>query len=157
MAPGQVVDDVPQGHAPGRRQRARTSGSSTSSCSGVATFPWDYAKNGDIDGIRVHYASLPGGAIANYDRGETATHEVGHWFGLYHTFQGGCTATNDEVADTPAQASPTSGCPEGQDTCPAPGTDPIHNYMDYSYDTCYTEFTLGQSTRAGQMWTAYRS
>jgi hypothetical protein len=124
---------------------------------GIATFPWDYAKNPGIDGIRVHYASLPGGTIANYDLGETATHEAGHWFGLYHTFQGGCTATNDEVADTPAQAGPTSGCPEGQDTCPAPGVDPIHNYMDYSYDSCYTEFSLGQSARAGQMWTAYRA
>lgn len=124
---------------------------------GIATFPWDYRKNPGIDGIRVHYASLPGGTIANYDLGETATHEAGHWFGLYHTFQGGCTATNDEVADTPAQSGPTSGCPEGQDTCPAPGTDPIHNYMDYSYDTCYTQFTLGQSARSGQMWTAYRS
>ncbi|MBJ7358420.1 zinc metalloprotease [Nocardioides sp.] len=123
---------------------------------GIATFPWDYQKSPGIDGIRVHYASLPGGDIANYDQGETATHEAGHWFGLYHTFQGGCTDTNDEVADTPAQAGPTSGCPEGQDTCPAPGSDPIHNYMDYSYDSCYTEFSAGQSARAGQMWTAYR-
>jgi hypothetical protein len=124
---------------------------------GIATFPWDYQKQPGIDGIRVHYASLPGGDIANYNLGETATHEAGHWFGLYHTFQGGCTVTNDEVADTPAQAGPTSGCPEGADTCPAPGLDPIHNYMDYSFDTCYTEFSLGQGARAGQMWTAYRS
>jgi hypothetical protein len=124
---------------------------------GIATFPWDYSRNPGVDGIRVHYASLPGGSIANYNLGETATHEAGHWFGLYHTFQGGCTATNDEVADTPAQAGPTTGCPEGQDTCPAPGVDPIHNYMDYSYDTCYTMFSAGQSSRAGQMWTAYRS
>jgi hypothetical protein len=123
---------------------------------GVATFPWDYAKHGDIDGIRVHYASLPGGAIANYDKGETATHEAGHWFGLYHTFQGGCTELNDEVSDTPAQSSPTNGCPVGRDSCSLPGLDPIHNYMDYSYDTCYTEFTSGQTTRAQSMWAAYR-
>jgi hypothetical protein len=123
---------------------------------GIATFPWDYSRQGSVDGIRVHWDSLPGGSIANYNLGETATHEAGHWFGLYHTFQGGCTATNDEVADTPAQAGPTSGCPEGQDTCPLPGTDPIHNYMDYSYDSCYTQFTAGQSARASQMWTAYR-
>lgn len=123
---------------------------------GIATFPWDYAKNGAIDGIRVHYASLPGGDIANYDKGETATHEAGHWVGLYHTFQGGCTTVNDEVSDTPAQSSPTNGCPIGRDSCALPGLDPIHNYMDYSYDDCYTEFTAGQASRAQSMWAAYR-
>ena len=99
---------------------------------GIATFPWDYAKKRRIDGIRVHYDSLPGGNIANYNLGGTATHEAGHWFGLFHTFQGGCTQLNDQVDDTPAQASPTSGCPAGRDSCPTSGMDPIHNYMDYS-------------------------
>jgi hypothetical protein len=123
---------------------------------GIATFPWDYAANPAIDGIRVQWNSLPGGDIANYNLGKTATHEAGHWLGLYHTFQGGCTATNDEVADTPAQSSSTTGCPEGQDTCSLPGFDPIHNYMDYSYDDCYDEFTPNQASRIGAMWTAYR-
>ncbi|MGI8644992.1 MAG: zinc metalloprotease [Nocardioides sp.] len=124
---------------------------------GIATFPWDYAKQGAIDGIRVAYNSLPGGDIPNYNLGETATHEAGHWFGLYHTFQGGCTEINDEVADTPAQASPTNGCPKDRDSCALPGLDPIHNYMDYSYDSCYTEFSVGQTARMQQMFTAYRS
>ena len=124
---------------------------------GIATFPWDYAKHGEIDGIRVHYDSLPGGSITNFNLGGTATHEAGHWFGLYHTFQGGCTELNDEVDDTPAQSSPTSGCPEGRDSCPLPGLDPIHNYMDYSFDSCYTEFTRGQDQRADRMWAAYRA
>ncbi|MBU1802533.1 zinc metalloprotease [Nocardioides sp.] len=124
---------------------------------GVATFPWDYARNGGIDGVRVQYDSLPGGGIPDYDLGKTATHEVGHWLGLYHTFQGGCTSTNDEVSDTPAQSSPTSGCPEGRDSCSLPGLDPIHNYMDYSFDACYDRFSAGQSTRMSEMFSAYRA
>jgi hypothetical protein len=123
---------------------------------GVATFPWDYAKKRRVDGIRVHFGSLPGGRIANFNRGQTATHEAGHWFGLYHTFQGGCTEQNDQVTDTPAQASPTSGCPAGRDSCTMSGMDPIHNYMDYSFDSCYREFTRGQEQRADRMWLAYR-
>jgi len=124
---------------------------------GIATFPWDYAASPSIDGIRVDYSSFPGGSATNYNLGETATHEAGHWLGLFHTFQGGCTGAGDEVGDTAAQASPSSGCPIGRDSCTASGVDPIHNYMDYSYDSCYFEFSSGQSTRMDQMWTAYRS
>ena len=124
---------------------------------GIATFPWDYARKRAVDGIRVHYDSLPGGGIKNFNLGGTATHEAGHWFGLYHTFQSGCTPLNDQVDDTPAQSTPTSGCPAGRDSCPMPGSDPIHNYMDYSFDKCYTQFTRGQKERAHKMWAAYRA
>jgi hypothetical protein len=122
---------------------------------GVATFPWDNPNA--VDGIRIDYESLPGGNIIHYNEGGTAAHETGHWLGLYHTFQGGCTNTNDQVDDTPAQSTPTTGCPATRDSCPTPGTDPIHNYMDYSWDSCYEEFTQGQGARASRMWAAYRA
>ena len=52
---------------------------------------------------------------------------------------------------------PTSGCPEAKDTCAEPGLDPIHNYMDYSYDACYEEFTPGQVARAQDAWLFHRA
>ena len=123
---------------------------------GSATFPWDYTREGSVDGIRVHYDSLPGGSLIHYNEGGTATHETGHWLGLFHTFHGGCTRLNDQVDDTPAQSTPTRGCPAGRDSCRLPGDDPIHNYMDYSWDSCYSHFTQGQAARINRMWTAYR-
>ncbi|MGZ8737896.1 MAG: zinc metalloprotease [Nocardioides sp.] len=123
---------------------------------GIATFPFDYDKQPLFDGVRLQYTTLPGGTERNYNLGETATHEVGHWLGLYHVFQGGCMKEGDEVDDTPAQSTATNGCPGGQDSCPTPGVDSIHNYMDYSYDTCYNQFTPGQTVRMNDMWAAYR-
>jgi hypothetical protein len=122
---------------------------------GWAYFPWSAPESHYIHGVVVHYASLPGGE-APFDLGRTATHEAGHYLGLLHTFQGGCAAPGDEVDDTPFEASPAFGCPVGRNSCPAPGDDPIHNYMDYTDDACYTEFTAGQQDRIQAIVPVYR-
>lgn len=113
-----------------------------------------------IDGVVLNWESMPGTSTSfagRYDLGLTLVHETGHWVNLEHTFFGGCNAKGDFVDDTPAMLVPTSGCPIGKDTCPAPGLDPIHNFMDYSYDSCYTEFTPGQVARAQDSWVYFRA
>lgn len=124
---------------------------------GWATFPWDYEFEPEMDGVVIGKDTLPGGASAPFNEGATLTHEVGHWMGLFHTFQGGCGTEGDQVDDTPAQQSPSSGCPVGNDSCPRhPGLDPVTNYMDYSDDACMTEFSNGQMIRMTSSFETYR-
>lgn len=88
-----------------------------------------------------------------YDQGRTLTHEVGHYLGLEHTFNGGCGtssspgcySTGDLICDTNAESTDTSGCPGNKSSCGSP--DPTDNYMDYSNDTCMFMFTNEQSHR----------
>ncbi|MHC5002024.1 MAG: M43 family zinc metalloprotease, partial [Planctomycetota bacterium] len=84
-----------------------------------------------------------------FNQGRTLTHEVGHYLGREHTFNGGCGSASacytsgDLICDTTPQSSPTDGC--SGSSCGSP--DPIHNYMDYSDDLCMWEFTAEQARR----------
>jgi hypothetical protein len=124
---------------------------------GWSSAPWQVADTPALDGVTVHEGSLPGGDLLFYDRGDTAVHEVGHWLGLLHTFEGGCSEPNDLVEDTPAEAVPSSTCEADKDTCSLDGLDPVHNFMDYAEDACMDMFTPGQVARMTDNWLAYRT
>jgi hypothetical protein len=131
---------------------------------GWSYFPKGYNNGRDyIDGVVMLDESMPGGVSPatglpwKYGLGDTLTHEVGHWLMLEHTFNHGCSASGDFVADTPREAIPQFDCPVGADTCPTPGEDPIHNFMDYSQDSCMDMFTQGQADRMSDAWQQFRA
>jgi PKD repeat protein len=127
---------------------------------GYATFPWDRttnASNTAVDGVVLTYQSVGvNPAYTPYDLGASATHEIGHWFGLYHPFQGGCAGTGataytagDLISDTPRDSTSHSGCTVTPSDCGDAGLFvPIENYMEYTDDSCMTEFTVEQVNRA---------
>lgn len=121
---------------------------------GWSTFPT--ATFSTRDGVVIQYETLPGGSNAPANLGDTAVHEVGHWLNLYHTFQNGCDNGGDQISDTADEAYAAFDCPVGRDTCPTAGADPIHNYMDYTADSCIDHFTPGQVTRMQDAWAVYR-
>ena len=110
-----------------------------------------------LDGVVIARHTMPGGSAGHYSAGDAAVHETGHWLGLFHTFAGKCGKRGDFVADTPREARPSYTCPVHRDTCAAPGDDPVHNYMDYSYDGCMNQFTHGQVVRMRHAWSALRA
>ena len=122
---------------------------------GYITMGWNYypmyiPENSIWQGTTVNWQA------ANYS-GQTITHECGHYFGLLHTFQGGCSG-GDAVDDTPDQDDGDNiyECNESLDTCPNdPGNDPVHNIMIYSPNACRWEYTGGQADRAYAIVEAY--
>ncbi len=120
---------------------------------GYATFPQLSAGNAD-DGVVLAWNTVgrnaPQGGMFN--QGRTATHEVGHYLGLFHTFEGGCGSSNnpygtgDRIADTVAHTGPDHQCQQRPSPCGG-GNTPIRNYMNYSPDTCMHEFTPEQINR----------
>lgn len=138
---------------------------------GIARFPWLAGPYPKLDGVTINVESLPGGKARGYNLGDTVIHEVGHWFGLFHTFEGGCESPGDFVNDTAPEAEPSFRCDLDRDSCPTerpegwvegdpepePVVDPVQNFMDYSYDKCMTHFTPDQRTRAVTLFMRYRA
>jgi len=125
---------------------------------GWAYMPYSWSESYYMHGVCLSYTCLPGGTYP-YNLGKTASHEVGHYLGLLHTFDNGCSAPGDYVNDTPYQDDGNNiyTCNPNLDTCPNQlGTDPVHNYMNYVDDACLTEFTNGQSERMDEMIAQYR-
>lgn len=123
----------------------------SSGVAGYSSFPGGPP---DEDGIviRHNYFGKTGTAVAGTN-GRTCTHEIGHWLGLYHTFNGGCgvdtCSDGDFVCDTPPANLPNFGCPSiNSCNLDVPDVnDQIQNYMDYADDVCKDMFSAGQKAR----------
>ncbi len=131
---------------------------------GFAFLPGTFDQADPFNAMVLHYQTLPGGAFLLYDEGDTGTHEMGHYLGLYHTFTpwdipgfgDGCIPPGDLVGDTPYEQRPDYICEEGRNTCPQSGTDPVHNFMDYGPDACINKFTAKQRKRMNEQLDMFR-
>ncbi|MEO8795749.1 MAG: zinc metalloprotease [Daejeonella sp.] len=112
---------------------------------GYAQFP---GGNASTDGVVIgpNYFGNAGYVSAPYDKGRTATHEIGHWLNLRHIWGDGGCGVDDYVADTPGSDSPNYGCPAFP-TVKCSQTNMTMNYMDYTDDPCMYMFTNGQKDR----------
>lgn len=128
---------------------------------GYASFP---GGPNDQDGVVVAYNVFgrTGAVQAPQNLGRTATHELGHWLGLYHTFNNGCgvdtCSDGDYVCDTPPAMNPNYGCPLNVNSCINDNLpDLVSDYMDYSSDSCMHTFTAGQAARMQVTLTTLRT
>ena len=111
-----------------------------------------------LDGVSVNFAALPGGKASGYNRGDTVVHEVGHWLGLFHTFEGGCRGDGDLVPDTAAEARAELLLPDhpghlhdrhrARTRCATSWTTP--------WDSCMNMFSTGQVNRMDAAYFEYR-
>ncbi|GGF46009.1 M43 family zinc metalloprotease [Echinicola rosea] len=100
----------------------------------------------ETDGVTIDYRYFgEGGNTVTASAGRTATHEVGHFFGLRHIWGDGGCEVDDFVNDTPDQNGSNSSCQTNRTTCGS--LDMIQNYMDYTPDACMNLFTQGQLER----------
>lgn len=119
---------------------------------GYAQFPGGPVST---DGVVILYTAFgrTGNVAAPYNKGRTATHEVGHWLNLRHIW-GDANCGSDLVSDTPTQQTSNYGCPTYPHiTCSNSG-DMSMNYMDYVDDACMYMFTAGQSSRMNALFTS---
>lgn len=130
---------------------------------GYAQFPWDRNTRPTTDGIvvRSDYFGTIGTAAGGNNAGRVAVHEIGHWLGLFHTFQGGCSPPSwgEQIGDTPPVIGPSYNCPIGANTCINDNPnlpDQVENYMDYSNGTCMNMFTLQQKSLMHNMINSFR-
>lgn len=112
---------------------------------GYAQFPGGASAT---DGVVILYSSLPGGSAAPYNKGRTATHEVGHYLNLRHIW-GDATCGSDLVSDTPTHNAANYGCPPAghKSTCTGTPVEMTMNFMDYTDDACMFMFSNGQKSR----------
>lgn len=120
-----------------------------SSILGYATFPGTATSTTDGVVIDYRYFGTTGTATAPFNKGRTATHEVGHWLNLRHIW-GDATCGSDLVNDTPTHNTANYGCPSypHYSTCTGAPIEMTMNYMDYTDDACMYMFSAGQKTRA---------
>ena len=126
---------------------------------GWATFPDELAGDRVRDGVVLLHGTLPGGHSAPFNLGRTGTHEIGHWLGLFHTFQGGCNGIGDHIGDTVAHSRPNFGKPavgDPHNACDQNEDAPVQNYMNYTDDDWMNHFTERQGGRMREQIAIFR-